>query len=114
MKLLDLINAMLFGTNFPEGFRAGMALRGFNLGTTRQLLSPREQSDLEDIRSKIACILADCGFREAAGACRRPGSSGAGESPREPEAKPRPTQGVEVEGIVREVMRQLRAGSAGE
>src|SRR5258708_15154580 len=56
LKLLDLINAMLFGTNFPEGFRAGMSLRGFNLGTTRQLLSPREKSDLEDIRSKIACI----------------------------------------------------------
>lgn len=69
-KLLDLINAMLYGTNFPEGFRAGMSLRGFNLGTTRQLLSPREQIDLDEIRGKIACILADCGFSEAAGACQ--------------------------------------------
>jgi dihydrodipicolinate synthase/N-acetylneuraminate lyase len=57
-ELLDLINAMLYGTNFPEGFRAGMSLRGFKLGSSRQLLSPREQSDLEEIRSKIACILA--------------------------------------------------------
>lgn len=71
LKLLDLINAMLYGTNFPEGFRAGMSLRGFNMGTTRQLLSPREQSDLEGIRSTIACILTDCGFAEAASACRR-------------------------------------------
>jgi 4-hydroxy-tetrahydrodipicolinate synthase len=71
-KLLDLINAMLYGTNFPEGFRAGMSLRGFKLGTTRQLLSPKEQCDLEEIRSRIACLLADCGFQEAAGACRRP------------------------------------------
>lgn len=70
-KLLDLINAMLYGTNFPEGFRAGMSLRGFNLGTTRQLLSPGEQMDLEAIRGKIACILADCGFAEAAGECER-------------------------------------------
>jgi len=76
-KLLDLINAMLFGTNFPEGFRTGMSLRGFNLGTSRQLLSPKEQGDLGEIRSKIACILAECGFSEAASACRR---SDAGQS----------------------------------
>jgi dihydrodipicolinate synthase/N-acetylneuraminate lyase len=99
-KLLDLINAMLFGTNFPEGFRAGMSLRGFDLGTTRQLLSPKEQCDLEEIRSTIACILADCGFAEAASACRRPGAAAPGVKP----------AGVEVEGIVREVMSKLRAG----
>ncbi len=110
LKLLDLINAMLYGTNFPEGFRAGMALRGFNLGTTRQLLSPGEQSDLEDIRGKIACILADCGFSEAAGACRRAGVGATGSAARttaEPTAPP--VGRVEVEGIVREVMDKLRA-----
>lgn len=115
-KLLDLINAMLFGTNFPEGFRAGMSLRGFHLGTTRQLLSPSEKSDLEDIRSKIACLLTDCGFSEAASACRRttatrstaasspepsrapegPGATGADGSP------------IDVEHIAREVLRQLQ------
>ncbi len=110
-KLLDLINAMLYGTNFPEGFRAGMALRGFNLGTTRQLLSPREKSDLEDIRSKIACILTDCGFQEAAHACRR----GACEStkPVAETATPLPTATADatqlnVEEIAREVMRRLQ------
>jgi len=108
-KLLDLINAMLYGTNFPEGFRAGMALRGFNLGTTRQLLSPREQFDLEEIGSKIACLLADCGFSEAASACRRPGG-GATVSAARPTAEPTapPVGRVEVEGIVREVMERLR------
>ncbi|MSU35935.1 MAG: dihydrodipicolinate synthase family protein [Pedosphaera sp.] len=64
-KLLDLINAMLYGINFPEGFRAGMSLRGFNLGTSRQLLSPRERDDYQEIRSRIACILKDCGFLDA-------------------------------------------------
>jgi len=113
MKLLDLINAMLFGTNFPEGFRAGMSLRGFNLGTTRQLLSPREQSDLEDIRSKIACILADCGFQEAAGACHRPSAGAISSGPRldAVEGKSPLAGGFEVEGIVREVMKQLGADS---
>ena len=103
-KLLDLINAMLYGTNFPEGFRAGMSLRGFNLGTTRQLLSPREQTDLEDIRGKIACILADCGFGEAASACRRPGQLAT-------EPRPAPSA-VDVDGLVREVMARLETGPA--
>ncbi len=76
LKLLDLINAMLFGPNFPEGFRAGLSLRGFQLGTTRQLLSPKEKSDLEEIRSQVACLLADCGFAEAASACRRKETQG--------------------------------------
>jgi 4-hydroxy-tetrahydrodipicolinate synthase len=108
-KLLELINAMLFGTNFPEGFRAGMSLRGFNLGTSRQLLSPKEQGDLGEIRSKIACILAECGFSEAASACRR---SDAGQSApvRSAEAKfPADGPRLEVDSLVREIMERLRA-----
>jgi len=62
-ELLDLINAMLYGTNFPEGFRAGLSLRGFKMGTSRQLLSPEEQDNLEGIRSRIAHILAEGEYR---------------------------------------------------
>jgi 4-hydroxy-tetrahydrodipicolinate synthase len=111
LKLLDLINAMLYGTNFPEGFRVGMSLRGFNMGTTRQLISPREQSDLEEIRSHIACILADCGFQEAAYACRRPAlaqsQSAATVSVALPSAE-RAIGAVDTEEIVREVMKKLQ------
>jgi 4-hydroxy-tetrahydrodipicolinate synthase len=92
LKLLDLIEAMLYGTNFPEGFRAGMALRGFSLGSSRQLLSPKEQSDLGDIRSKVACILADCGYDEAAHACRRPSADA-----------------VDVGSIVSQILKQFGA-----
>ncbi|MCL5096702.1 MAG: dihydrodipicolinate synthase family protein [Candidatus Omnitrophica bacterium] len=111
-KLLDLINAMLYGTNFPEGFRAGMSLRGFNLGTTRQLISPKEKSDLEEIRSTIACILADCGFTEAASACHRrtppmtPRTDTVPSGSPQFETIPSPPS---AEEIVREVMRQLQA-----
>lgn len=69
-QLLELIAAMLEGANFPEGFRAGLSLRGFRLGSSRQLLSPRERTNLEHIRGRIACLLADCGYGEAAEACR--------------------------------------------
>lgn len=109
-KLLDLINAMLYGTNFPEGFRAGMSLRGFNLGTTRQLLSPKEQCDYEEIRSHIACILADCGFSEAASACRRP--AGAEISSTRTAAKTADTNpNLNVDELVREVMQRLGSPS---
>lgn len=114
-KLLDLINAMLFGTNFPEGFRAGMSLRGFNLGTTRQLLSPREKSDLEEIRSKIACILAECGFAEAACACRASGRAGR-TSAAQPFSNDRDLGGsgasLDADQIAREVMRRLQPGQS--
>jgi 2-dehydro-3-deoxy-D-pentonate aldolase len=110
--MLDLIEAMLYGTNFPEGFRAGMSLRGFTLGTSRQLLSPKEQSDLEDIRAKIACILADCGFEEAAFACRRPNAAGAPASRRPETASPRTTENIDVNGIVQEIMKQFRVPKA--
>ena len=110
-RLLELINAMLYGTNFPEGFRAGMALRGFNLGTTRQLLSPKEQCDLEEIRSRIACLLADCGFAEAASACRRLGGGETAAAAR-PSASESPSRsgspGLEVDTLVREIMDRLR------
>lgn len=71
-KLLEFINTMLIGSNFPDGFRVGASLRGFKLGDNRQLISPKEQADLIGIRSKVACILTDCGFQEAASACNCP------------------------------------------
>lgn len=107
-KLLDLINAMLFGTNFPEGFRAGMSLRGFNLGTTRQLLSPAEKSDLEEIRSKIACLLAECGFAEAASACRSGAKRPLKASESRVAAPATADPGLDADQIAREVIRRLQ------
>ncbi len=103
-QLLDLINAMLFGTNFPEGFRAGLALRGFSLGNSRQLLSPRERSDLEAIRGRIACLLADCGYPEAASACRRHALPGSG---RATHATPAGKRSLDPGLIARQVMHRL-------
>lgn len=96
-KLLDLIEAMFAAPIFPEGFRAAAALRGFDLGHSRQPISSREQADLGELRSRIACILADCGFAEAAHACVRPGVCG--------------TRPIDVETIVRNVLRNLQAGA---
>lgn len=104
-KLLELINTMLVGPNFPDGFRAGATLRGFKLGSSRQMLSPREQADLEDIRGKIACLLTDCGFEEAATACRL---ASAGSPTASPPIRSSALSDDDVDSVVRKVMTRLR------
>ncbi len=90
-QLLELFQTMISATNFPEGFRAGYEVRGFQVGKARHPQSGDEERQMEDFRGKIACLLADCGFPEAAKACQQ--------------AK-RPK--VDIDLIVREVMRHLR------
>ena len=70
-KLLELIKTMFAAGNFPEGFREGVALRGFLTGKSRQPMSEKEKVFLEEIRAHLACLLTDCGFQEAATACVR-------------------------------------------
>ncbi|MEX1119304.1 MAG: hypothetical protein WEB60_10985, partial [Terrimicrobiaceae bacterium] len=68
-KLLDLFSLMVNAPNFPEGFRAGYEMRGFLPGRARFPLSPGELDLMGDIRARIACVLAECGFAEAAHHC---------------------------------------------
>jgi 4-hydroxy-tetrahydrodipicolinate synthase len=68
-ELLDLFPQMVGAPNFPEGFRTGYELRGFKAGNARFPLSPAEQGMIAEMRSKLACVLAGCGFEEAADEC---------------------------------------------
>jgi 4-hydroxy-tetrahydrodipicolinate synthase len=68
-KLLELIKTMFAAGNFPEGFREGVGLRGFAIGRTRHPLGEREKHHLEEIRSRLACLLNECGYSEAAAFC---------------------------------------------
>ncbi|OQB39514.1 MAG: 4-hydroxy-tetrahydrodipicolinate synthase [Candidatus Latescibacteria bacterium ADurb.Bin168] len=97
-KLLELINVMLFGAGFPEGFRAAASLRGFVMGQSRQPLSPKEKCDLNAVRQTLHCILSEHGFVaeiEGAVGCEPLGQDG---SPSE----------AEIQAIVAEVVRQMR------
>ncbi len=96
-KLLDLFSLMVNAPNFPEGFRAGYELRGFQPGRARFPLSPGEMEKMGDIQARMACVLAECGFAEAARGCSLPGS-GATADLRD-----------KVEAIVREVVLNLKA-----
>jgi 2-dehydro-3-deoxy-D-pentonate aldolase len=97
-KLLDLFSLMVNAPNFPEGFRAGYELRGFVPGRARFPLSPGELEKMDDIRSRIACVLTECGFAEAASACPTATPSALGAPSRDA-----------IESIVRNILRSLDA-----
>jgi dihydrodipicolinate synthase/N-acetylneuraminate lyase len=61
-RILDLINLMLLGVNFPEGFKTGVAARGFDVGPPRASTNPGEQEYLLKLESQINCVLADMGY----------------------------------------------------
>jgi len=69
-KLLELIKTMFAAGNFPEGFREGVNLRGFHTGRGPQPMSPHEMEHFNAIRTKLACLLKECGFTEAAASCQ--------------------------------------------
>lgn len=89
---------MVNAPNFPEGFRAGYQLRGFETGNARFPLSQQERALMSEIRSRIACVLAECGFSEAAHACVNTANESAN-----------PDLRHQVEDIVRDVMLSIRA-----
>ena len=61
-RILPLINHMLLGVNFPEGFKAGVAVRGFDVGPARQTMSGDERQFLVGLEAEISCILSDMGY----------------------------------------------------
>lgn len=99
LKIQELIGAMFAAGNFPEGFRAAVALRGFDGGAPRYPMGPHEQEVLEEAKGQLACILAECGYAEAARECElRRG--------RRTEAT---VTRSKVEAIVRSVVRQYHS-----
>lgn len=101
-QLLDVFSLMVGAPNFPEGFRAGYELRGFHAGRARFPLSGAEHASIAEMRSKLACILADAGFPEAAGECRTGKCDAAAPGAAAP-ALP------DVDAIVRAIMDRLQS-----
>jgi len=93
-KLLVLFDAMIYSADFPEGFRAALALRGINTGAGRQPLSADQQIELSAVRDTLQCLLAEEGFSdEPVGGCP-------------PSASPADRQ--QVQSIVQTVVAELR------
>lgn len=63
-KLVGLFDAMLYSADFPEGFRAALALRGFDPGIGRQPLSDSQQVQIATLQRTLQCLLAEEGFTD--------------------------------------------------
>ena len=93
--LVKLFDAMLYSAEFPDGFRAAVDLRGFNMGRGRQPQSDNQRTDLEYLSATLQCMLAANGFTdEPVGGCP------VGETPSVDEG--------EVSKIVQSVLSELK------
>ncbi len=69
-RLLKLFDAMLYSSEFPEGFRAALRLRGFSTGLGRQPQAESQHEALEKLSGELQCLLAAEGFTdEPIGGC---------------------------------------------
>jgi dihydrodipicolinate synthase/N-acetylneuraminate lyase len=69
-RLLRLFDVMLYKSEFPEGFRAALKLRGFQPGHGRQPQSADQQSQLQRLARELQCALSAEGFTdEPIGGC---------------------------------------------
>jgi 4-hydroxy-tetrahydrodipicolinate synthase len=92
-RLLELFDAMLYSTDFPDGFRAAIELRGFAMGRSRQPLSAPQQVHREKLQNTLRCLMTDFGVEPPPEGCpTKPG--GVTDGP--------------VNAIVTQVVRELR------
>lgn len=68
-RMLELFDAMLLSADFPEGFRAAVELRGFQIGGGRQPQTDNQKVDRVGLQKVLQCILADFGYVDAPANC---------------------------------------------
>jgi 2-dehydro-3-deoxy-D-pentonate aldolase len=59
LKLTSLFDALIAG-EFPEGFRAGVQLRGFKMGIGRQPLGDSRRPEVREIEARLQTLLQAC------------------------------------------------------
>jgi 4-hydroxy-tetrahydrodipicolinate synthase len=60
-QLTELFDALFLGVDFPEGFRAGVELRGFRMGTSRQPHAAEQRAEIDRLAARVRTILATLG-----------------------------------------------------
>jgi dihydrodipicolinate synthase/N-acetylneuraminate lyase len=61
-RIIKLFDSALYAADFPEGFRVGVSLRGFRMGTGRQPLSEDHRTRLEELEHTLGDFLAEEGL----------------------------------------------------
>mgnify|MGYP003950754147 FL=1 len=67
-RLLRLFDAMILNSEFPEGFREAIKLRGFDTGTGRQPQGPVLTAKLQELSRDLSTLLHEEGFTQAVNA----------------------------------------------
>ncbi|WP_417384371.1 dihydrodipicolinate synthase family protein [Gimesia sp.] len=68
--LLTLFDTMIYSAEFPEGFRAAVELRGFQMGQGRQPITAEQKTDISTLSRTLQCMLSEHGFtNEPIGGC---------------------------------------------
>jgi 4-hydroxy-tetrahydrodipicolinate synthase len=93
-RILELFDVMLYQFEFPDGFRAGVEMRGFQFGQSRQPQTQKQQVDRAALKNTLQCLVADSGLVPPP-----PGGCG---------VKQAPQQSEEIEQIVVGVMEMLQ------
>ncbi|MDZ7637813.1 MAG: hypothetical protein U5J83_06125 [Bryobacterales bacterium] len=98
-RILELFDLMLYQFEFPDGFRAGVEMRGFDFGHSRQ---PQTQSQLAQrtkLKDALQCLISGTGLVEPPpGGCPVSFNAASSEEP----------QREDVQQIVFEVLDILR------
>jgi 4-hydroxy-tetrahydrodipicolinate synthase len=93
-RILELFDLMLYQFEFPDGFRAGVEMRGFDFGRSRQPQTETQKAQRAALKDTLQCLVAGVGLAAPpAGGCPAPG------------VKPK---GEDIEGIVFGVLDILR------
>ena len=71
-RLTALFDALFLGVDFPEGFRAGVELRGFRMGESRQPQSAEQRRERERLAARVQELLVALGVDP-----QRPGAAAA-------------------------------------
>jgi 4-hydroxy-tetrahydrodipicolinate synthase len=75
-KIMELFDLMLYQFEFPDGFRAGVEMRGFNFGRSRQPQTPSQQADRARLKDMLQCLVSGTGLTAPpAGGCPVPSAS---------------------------------------
>jgi dihydrodipicolinate synthase/N-acetylneuraminate lyase len=61
-RILELFDLMLYEFEFPDGFRAGVEMRGFDFGRSRQPQTPKQETERTRLKDMLQCLVADTGL----------------------------------------------------
>ncbi|MBA4029636.1 MAG: dihydrodipicolinate synthase family protein [Planctomyces sp.] len=64
-ELVTLFDTMIQSAEFPDGFRLGVKLRGFETGSGRQPITSEQQGELTKLADTLQCLLARHGFTDS-------------------------------------------------